>query len=157
GSVLARSDAVGNVVARFEYQAWGERWAQAGVEGDRQFNGRVFDSGSGLYSYAARMYFAPIGRFISTDTAQPNPVSPVTFNRYSYVLNNPSKFVDPDGHLPFLAVTGAIGAVAGGVWGIYTSYRDYGHIEWGVVGRDALIGGAAGLTLGAGTAWLVAG
>ncbi len=39
-----------------------------------------------------------IGRFASADTIVPNPASPQSFNRYSYVLNSPLNFTDPTGH-----------------------------------------------------------
>jgi hypothetical protein len=39
-----------------------------------------------------------IGRFISHDAAPPSLEQPLSLNRYSYVYNNPLKFVDPDGN-----------------------------------------------------------
>ena len=105
GSVLARTDATGTVnpttgmVARPDYQPWGEQWSVAGQGGDRQYNGRVFDPGTGFHDYGARLYWPQIGRFISADTVTGNPASPMTLNRYSYVLNNPYKYADPSGSL----------------------------------------------------------
>jgi RHS repeat-associated protein len=60
-----------------------------------QYNGRVFDPGTGFHDYGARMYWPQIGRFISPDTAGPDLADPASLNRYSYVLNNPYKYVDP--------------------------------------------------------------
>lgn len=37
-------------------------------------------------------------RFISADTIIPNPADPQSFNRYSYVRNNPINLTDPSGH-----------------------------------------------------------
>ena len=34
------------------------------------------------------------------------------YNLFAYCNNNPVKLTDPDGHIPFLAITAAIGAVA---------------------------------------------
>jgi RHS repeat-associated protein len=65
-----------------------------------QYNGRVFDPGTGFHDYGARMYWPQIGRFISADSVMGEPGSPMTLNRYSYVLNNPYKFTDPSGHAP---------------------------------------------------------
>jgi hypothetical protein len=38
-----------------------------------------------------------IGRFVSPDIVVQDPANPQNFNRYSYVLNNPLKYVDPTG------------------------------------------------------------
>jgi hypothetical protein len=38
-----------------------------------------------------------LGRFISPDTIVPHPANPQSFNRYSYCLNNPLKYIDPSG------------------------------------------------------------
>jgi|GEM_PF-6133216 len=38
-----------------------------------------------------------MGRFISPDTIIPHPANPQSFNRYSYCLNNPLKYRDPNG------------------------------------------------------------
>jgi hypothetical protein len=46
----------------------------------------------------ARWYDPRLGRWISADTIAPNPDSPQSLNRFSYVLGNPLKFIDPSGH-----------------------------------------------------------
>ncbi len=46
------------------------------------------------------MYWPQIGRFISADSVMGSPGNPMTLNRYSYVLNNPYKYVDPTGRWP---------------------------------------------------------
>ena len=48
--------------------------------------------------YNARFYGHSLGRFTQPDTIIPDPNNPQTLNRYSYVNNNPIKFVDPTGH-----------------------------------------------------------
>ncbi|MBN2240870.1 MAG: RHS repeat-associated core domain-containing protein [Dehalococcoidales bacterium] len=64
---------------------------------DRLFTGQRYDD-TGLYYYGARYYDPEIGRFISPDTIVPDPMNPQSFNRYSYCLNNPLKYIDPTGH-----------------------------------------------------------
>ena len=49
----------------------------------------------------ARYYDTTLGRFVSADTIVPSAGNPQSLNRYSYVLNNPVKYVDPSGHCPF--------------------------------------------------------
>jgi hypothetical protein len=46
----------------------------------------------------ARWYDSELGRWVSPDTIVPDPTNPQGFNRYSYVVNNPLKFIDPTGH-----------------------------------------------------------
>jgi len=53
---------------------------------------------TGLYYYGARFYDPAIGRFISPDSMIQAPANPQSFNRYSYVINNPLKYTDPTGH-----------------------------------------------------------
>lgn len=55
----------------------------------------------------ARWYDSSLGRWLSADTLVPEPESPQTLNRYSYVNNNPCKYKDPSGH----CIVGYSGAV----------------------------------------------
>jgi len=44
-------------------------------------------------------YYDPeLGRFIQPDTVIPDLSNPQSYNRYSYVLNNPLRYTDPSGH-----------------------------------------------------------
>ena len=52
----------------------------------------------GLIYMNARYYVPNIGRFASADTIVPDPANPQSFNRYSYVNNNPLRYIDPTGH-----------------------------------------------------------
>jgi RHS repeat-associated protein len=118
GSVLARTDPSGTVVTRFDYRPWGQVATVAGVAGDRQYNGRVYDAGTGLHDYGARMYWPQIGRFVSADTYLGEIANPASLNKYAYVLNNPYRYRDPTGHSPRGAYWGAlIGGTIGGVVG----------------------------------------
>jgi hypothetical protein len=48
--------------------------------------------------YGARFYSPTLGRFLQPDTIIPSPANPQSYNRYSYVLNNPLLYIDPTGH-----------------------------------------------------------
>jgi RHS repeat-associated protein len=65
----------------------------------KQYTGYERDDESGLDYAQARYYNSAHGRFTSVDplTASATIRNPQTFNRYSYVLNSPYKFVDPLG------------------------------------------------------------
>jgi RHS repeat-associated protein len=41
---------------------------------------------------------AEIGRFVSADPFVQTPYDPQNLNRYSYVVNSPQNYVDPDGY-----------------------------------------------------------
>ena len=80
-----------------------------------QYNGRVYDPGTGFHDYGARMYWPQIGRFVSADSYRGNPANPASLNLYSYVHNNPYKYVDPTGH-DAASVTGHFFLGAGKEW-----------------------------------------
>jgi len=69
---------------------------------DRGFTGhKQNNTGSndlGLIYMNARYYLPEVGRFVSADTIVPDPVNPQSYNRYSYVHNNPLNLKDPTGH-----------------------------------------------------------
>ena len=52
----------------------------------------------GLIQMNARLYDPVLGRFISADTFVQSPLNLQSYNRYSYVWNNPLSFTDPTGH-----------------------------------------------------------
>ncbi len=65
---------------------------------DVGYTGHKFDKDLGLSYMQARYYDPAIGRFYGNDPVGYTPDNPVmSFNRYSYVNNNPYKYVDPDG------------------------------------------------------------
>jgi RHS repeat-associated protein len=63
-----------------------------------KFTGQEDDAELGLYYYNARYYDPAIGRFLSADPVVPNPRNAQSFNRYSYVANNPVSHYDPSGN-----------------------------------------------------------
>ena len=58
-----------------------------------------------------RIYDPNLGRFMTADSIIPDADDSQSFNRYSYVFNNPLTMIDPDGHCPVCII---IIAVAGG-------------------------------------------
>lgn len=74
--------------------------------GTLQFTGKERDAETGLDYFGARYYGSALGRFTSSDwSAAPEPVpytdltNPQSLNLYEYVLNNPLRSVDADGHV----------------------------------------------------------
>lgn len=64
--------------------------------------GKERDAETGLDYFGARYFSGAQGRFTSPDEPliYQNPSNPQTWNLYTYGLNNPLLFVDPDGHEP---------------------------------------------------------
>ncbi len=58
-----------------------------------------------------RVYDPLIGRFLSPDDYVQFPESSQSYNRYTYVLNNPLSYTDPTGELAFLTAAGIFLAV----------------------------------------------
>ena len=48
----------------------------------------------------ARYYNPQLGRFLAVDDAAADELMPQSWNRYTYALNNPVRYVDPDGFAP---------------------------------------------------------
>ena len=59
------------------------------------YSGEPWDATAQL---RARWYDSSIGRFIIEDTYEGELVNPLTLNLYTYVHNNPLRYVDPSGH-----------------------------------------------------------
>jgi RHS repeat-associated protein len=105
GSTAAATDpALG--VTEFQYDSFGALVGQSSVS-DRLtcFAGRHYDSETGLIDMRARQYDPKLGRFISADPLVSEPDSGQSYNRYSYALNNPLRFVDPSGLAPMDSLT----------------------------------------------------
>ncbi len=102
------TDLWGNVVDRQNYDAWGKaryfEWEKEAnyLEQDpmvnRGYTGHEHVDEIGLIHMNARLYDATLGRFMSADSFIQAPNNSQSFNRYSYVQNNPMKYTDPSGH-----------------------------------------------------------
>ncbi|WNY29404.1 hypothetical protein MmiEs2_16310 [Methanimicrococcus stummii] len=158
GSTNVMIDEAGELVERTLYYPFGSH--REGGEEKYSFTGKEFDSEIGLYYYGARYYNPETFVFTQADTMIPDVYNPQALNRYSYCYNNPLKYEDPDGHVPFLATAllgAGIGLVIGGTVAAYKQYQATGTIsDWQDVAKGAAIGGITGgligLTCGAGAA-----
>ena len=108
---------------------------------------------TGSHDYSSSMGGPQIDRFNGPDTAAPELANPASFNRYAYVLNNPYKYVDPDGHVAWLPWTMGVGAVGGGIAAGAVSYRA-GVRGWNLF-TDILAGIGYGGLAGTGIGLLV--
>ncbi len=107
GTPRLHTDANGAEVSRHIYFPFGEEIPPAGQSLiPMKFTGHERDASTigtaaELDYMHARYYSAHWGRFSSVDPAQRSfdLKLPQSWNRYSYVRNNPTKFVDPDGEI----------------------------------------------------------
>ncbi len=112
GSPRVITNSSAGVVSRYDYMPFGEElfagtggrttsmgFSDSGDNNRKKFTGYERDNETGLDFAQARYYSNTQGRFTSADPlmASANPHRPQTWNRYSYVLNNPLRFTDPSG------------------------------------------------------------
>ncbi|MFH1947129.1 MAG: RHS repeat-associated core domain-containing protein [Candidatus Magasanikbacteria bacterium] len=98
GSTVLITDGQGEVVAEYEYDAFGSVVGKSGLaESSYLFTNQEFDNESELYYYNARYYNPTLGRFISRDPMLGRDGDVLSKNSYIYVKNNPLKYVDPTG------------------------------------------------------------
>ena len=71
---------------------------------DYGFTGHEHLDDFGLINMTGRVYDPALGRFLSPDNPMQNPYNLQNYNRYSYCVNNPLKYSDPDGEIFGLAV-----------------------------------------------------
>ena len=62
-----------------------------------KFTGKERDTESGLDNFGARFDASSLGRFMSPDAGAFHWDTPQSLNRYAHCLNNPLRFLDPDG------------------------------------------------------------
>ena len=131
----------GSTIDEYSYDSWGRRrdkdnWSytlsgEPALVADRGFTGHEYLEDFDLYNMNGRLYDPVLGRFLSPDPYIADPSFTQSYNRYSYVLNNPLKYNDPTGELPFLAWLGIAWA------GNYLMGVADNHINKGMSVKDA--------------------
>src|SRR5579859_2101921 len=103
GSSRLASTASRGVYYDGAYAPYGENYAETGTQ-DRSFTGQNQDTVSSgsypMYDFLMRKYHPTWGRWLSPDPAglgAVDPTNPQSWNRYAYVLNNPTNLTDPTG------------------------------------------------------------
>jgi len=103
-NLLTRQD--GTVAEEMSFDAWGRRrnpndWTYTGIPAthivSRGYTGHEHLDKFGIINMNGRVYDAIVGRFLSADQAVNQPGNTQSYNRYSYCLNNPLKYIDPTG------------------------------------------------------------
>ena len=156
GSPWLITNASGNEVQRLNFNAWGLRrdatnWDNYSdlpeMKFDRGFTGHEHLEMFGLINMNARLYDPVLGRFLSPDPVIQIPEFTQSYNGYSYALNNPLSYKDPNGESFIL-----VAAIIGGWIGMGTAMVSSDKGGWGLAG-DMLKGLFVGAALGAAGAW----
>ena len=114
GSIVAVANQLGGVTERFQYDPWGRprhglNWtlltdtAWFELERDENTTGKGFTGHEmldqvGVIHMGGRIYDPTLGRFMSADPVVKGLKNTESYNRYSYVLNNPMSYTDPTGY-----------------------------------------------------------
>jgi len=115
GSTILTVEDGGTLRNRYVYMPFGDPGLyNEGPSLRHRFTGEEILEGTGLYVLGARVYDPETGRFLQPDPLVANPADPQSFNRYSYALNNPLRWIDPSGLWPEEGPTGGGGGGGGG-------------------------------------------
>ncbi|WP_330961503.1 RHS repeat-associated core domain-containing protein [Photobacterium sp. 53610] len=110
-SVDMITDGYGEIVTRRSYDVWGRmravQWQEKAnpqvvvqdTVTNRGYTGHEHIEEVGLIHMNGRVYNQELGRFLSPDLFVQSPYISNGFNRYSFVINNPMKYIDPTGYL----------------------------------------------------------
>lgn len=101
GTLRATLNEVGEVIESFDYDAWGKRkqdkkYMYRSVR--HGFTGHEHLDNLDLIHMGGRVYSPSLARFVSPDPLVQAVGYSQSHNRYSYVLNNPLRLVDPSGY-----------------------------------------------------------
>jgi RHS repeat-associated protein len=140
GSVVATANAAG-MVTNNGYDAHGKRRNANGTDAPittfltgarRGYTGHEHDDEVGLVNMNAREYDYVLGRFITPDAVVPGAFNSQSYNRYSYVNNNPLSRIDPSGRWSI-----SIGGISIGSSGISISLGGIGCLGCDKVVKQA--------------------
>ena len=113
GSIDVITDVIGTVVQDLSFDAWGQRRAPDhwtvlallrltdtthGRHTTRGYTGHEMLDAVGIIHMNGRIYDPTLGRFMQADPVIQFPNYSQSWNRYSYVLNNPLNATDPSGY-----------------------------------------------------------
>ncbi len=126
GSIREVTNESGNLVAQYDYDAWGKSVVVSGnMNVDFGFTGHYFHQPSGMNLAMYRAYSPTLGRWISRDPIGENG----GVDLYSYSFDDPIDLVDPTGGFPNSWVP---------------RYGNWGGPDWSGGWRPSQHGGANG-------------
>lgn len=113
GSTRALTDAAGAVAGSTSYDAFGAVADSTGTQAAFGFTGEQTDP-AGMLHLRARGYDTASGQFLQPDALLRSMPGTIGVNRYAYVGNNPTTWIDPTGHMAieYRALLGSVSARA---------------------------------------------
>src|SRR5258706_2748512 len=100
GSVRQLVNGNGDITLAKAYDPYGVVTHASGAEGSAYgYTGESQDAVSGMVYLRARYYNVTDGRFLSRDTWGGDDNSPMSYDRWLYVYNNPLRYIDPSGRI----------------------------------------------------------
>lgn len=137
---------------RMSYTAWNTPQTQTSFPFSRGYTGHEHYDSFKIINANARLYDPMIGRFFSPDPFVQAPDFTQNYNRYSYCMNNPVMFSDPDGEIVWfipVIIGAAVGAYAGAsIQSGTAAFWNWKPDAW----KGAIAGAIVGATLGYGIA-----
>jgi len=131
GSIIAITKTDGSVAEKRFFDAWGNLKAIVNASGqmitdaqqlinynfliDRGYTGHEHLWKAGLINMNARIYDPVLRKFLSPDNLVQDPFNTQSYDRFSYVFNNPLLYVDIDGNEGITFVVAVVIAIAVGV------------------------------------------
>ncbi|HWE55247.1 MAG TPA: DUF6531 domain-containing protein, partial [Acidimicrobiales bacterium] len=112
--IALRTGPTGTIVQSSTFDPFGNPMAGASNSG---VSGAPTMAGGALDYMHSRVYSPSLGRFLSRDDAAPNPGLALSFDPYTYALDQPTDLTDPSGLCswadPLSCLSGAVNAVGG--------------------------------------------
>jgi RHS repeat-associated protein len=135
---------------RRDFQNWSAPIATTNFLFDRGFTGHQMLDEFCIIDMNGRIYDPVIARFFSPDPFIQLPTNTQSFNRYSYVMNNPLRYTDPSGEFIWvpMAVAAFVGTYIGGsIANSSSNPADWNFRSgktWGYMLAGGIVGGVSG-------------
>lgn len=169
GSIVAITKTDGSVVEKRFFDAWGNLKVLVNASGqiitnatqlinynfliDRGYTGHEHLWKAGLIHMNARIYDPVLRKFLSPDNLVQDPFNTQSYDRFSYVFNNPLLYVDIDGNEGISLVVAVVIAIAVSVATHIVMNAIAGVPVWYGLGKAATTGAVMGaISFGIGSA-----